>query len=154
MMAQGRREALVENLALASVVGFIVVVVAAVSLLSDSRSSAEEGAALAAAFSASGAELKTRVEDPCLERIFELRSGGALSYGTIIALRSPDSSILIGARFSSKGELRGLARMDRALDSGDEELRDGIDRIPGAEEALERAASAVRQAAGTAEAGS
>jgi hypothetical protein len=152
MMTQGRREALVENLAVASVVGFLVVVVAAVSILSDSRSSAEEGAALAAAFSASGAELALRVEDPCLERIYALRSSGALSYGTIIALRSPDSSILVGVRFSSKGELRGLARMDKGSGSGDEDLRQGIDRIPGAEEALERAASAVRQAAKAVEA--
>jgi hypothetical protein len=155
-MAQGRREALIENLAVASAVGFLVIIVAAASLVSDSRESAAEGSALAEAFSASGTELASRVDDPCFECLYSLKGVDAASFGTVIALRSQGSSTLVGALFSPQGELRGL----RVL--GDAESRRSISKealsglLPDADEALERAARAVRSAAAAAakEAGS
>jgi hypothetical protein len=155
IMAKGRREALIENLAVASAIGLLAVFVAAASFVTDSRVSIREGAALASTFSLSDAVLAGHVDDPCFERVFSARDGESAVYGTIISLRSSGSSILAAALFSPLGELRGLRSLGPSAESRHQmDVRASLGATPGAQEALDRAAQAVRTASRTPEAGS
>lgn len=146
MMAD-RHEALVENLAVAAAAGVLVLVVAALSLVSRSSAAAQEGASLAAVCSASSPQLVLEVDDPAFERIFSLRKDTGLSYGTVISLRASGASAMVGALYSPQGELRELHIVDSFGDRLSGEGRELVSRFPGADLVLARAAGSIRDAA-------
>jgi hypothetical protein len=149
------REKIVENLAVGTAIGFLALIVAALSLVAASRSSAAEREAIAPA-SASAVAL-AGLDDPSFDRIYEIRNAGALTYGAVLSLRSPDDSALIAAIFSPRGELRELRYLGACASRLPAEANEALDGFVGAAEALSRAAEAVRSAArgsvGGAEAG-
>jgi hypothetical protein len=142
-MTSDRRDILVENLAVAAAAGVLVLIVAAVSLLSLSGSRAWEASTLEASFSASSAQLVLDVDDPAFERIYAL--GGISAYGAVLSLNERGSSVLVAALFSPKGELRGTRIIDSFADRLAEDAL--VSRFAGASEAFGRAAEAVKSAA-------
>ena len=145
-MAETFRERLVENLAVGSAIGALAVIVAGLSLFAASRSSAAEREALAPAPLVAVAVAK--VDDPAFDRIYEIRNADAVSYGAVLALRSPDDSALVGAVFSPRGELRELRYLGSCASRLPDDPRDALAGFVGAEAALSRAAEAVRSASG------
>jgi hypothetical protein len=150
------RERIVENLAVGSAIGFLALIVAALSLVAAARSSAAERAAIApepaSAIALSG------VDDPSFDRIYEISNAGAHTYGAVLSLRSPGGSALIAAIFSPRGELRELRYLGACASRLPEDANEALGGFGGAAEALSRAAEAVRSAArgtdGAPEAGS
>jgi hypothetical protein len=143
-VAETMRERIVENLAVASAIGFLALIVAALSLFAASRASAAEREALApspaSAISLSG------VDDPAFDRIYAIRNDGALTFGAVLSLRSPDSSALVGAIFSPQGELRELRYLGACASRLPADLKAALGGFVGADESLNRAAEAVRTA--------
>jgi hypothetical protein len=138
-MAADKRQIIVENLALASAIGFLALVVAAVSLAADSSSVAAERSSFAAG---GAAALALRVDDPSFDRLFSIQADSGLSYGSILAFRSPRGSALVRAVFTPRGELTEI----RLLGSCSSRLpKDLAGEFPGASETLARAAESVRR---------
>ena len=150
-MAQTRRERAIENLALASALGFLALVLAAISLGSDSRAAAKEREAL----SPTGAALEVvgRAQDPSFDRVYLVRADSNASYATVLTLRSPSCAVLVGASFSPKGELRELRYLGGPASRLPANAKDALRYFPGASEALDRAAVYVRSLSGSAEEG-
>jgi hypothetical protein len=136
-VAADRRQTIVENLALASALGFLAIIVAVVSLAADSSSAAAERSSL----DSGGAAPAIRVDDPSFDRLFSIRADSGPGYGAMLALRSPQGTALVGAVFSSSGELAEI----RLLGSCSSRLpKDLAAEFPGAAETLARAAETVR----------
>jgi hypothetical protein len=150
------RKKIAENLAVALALGFLTLIVAALSLLADARESAAEKEAFAPAPAATTA--LSRIDDPSFDRVYQIHDASGISYGTVLALRSPDDSALVGAIFSPQGELRDLRILGSCASRLPADAKEALGDFVGADEALNRAADAVRQAAGgangTSEAGS
>jgi hypothetical protein len=146
-MIADRRKTLVENLAVAAAVGVLVLLVAALSLVAHAGTTAQEGFSLVASCSGSSPQLALEVDDPAFERIFSLRKDSGNLYGTVVSLRGSGASALVGAFYSSQGELRELHILDSFGDrlSGDE--RELASRFPDTERVLSRAAESIRGAA-------
>lgn len=140
-MAANKREKMMENLAVASVLGFLAFVVGAASLFTDSNSEANERAAFAR--DSVSISLATHSDDPSFDRIYRIQ-GATVSFGAVLNFRSPEGSALVGARFSKTGELLGLNLLgscNSRLPAGPQDL---VDMFPGADQSLARAANAVR----------
>jgi hypothetical protein len=144
-MAATMREKIVENLAVGAAIGFLALIVAALSLVAASRSSAAEREAIAPA-PASSLALGS-VDDPSFDRIYEIRSAGGLAYGAVLSLRSPDDSALVAAIFSPRGELRELRYLGACASRLPADANEALGGFVGATEAVNRAAEAVRSAA-------
>lgn len=128
---------MIENLAVASALGFLALVVAAISLAVDSREVADEVRVLVSA----GAEgnLEGRCDDPSFCRMYRIQSEAGYIYATILTLRSTQGAFLVGATFSSKGELQGLRYIGSCASRQASDPRELVDAIPGASDALSRA---------------
>jgi hypothetical protein len=139
------RERIVENLAVGLALGFLTLIVVALSLFADSRSVAAEIQALTPDTTSTIA--LGRIDDPSFDRIYEIRGASGLSYGVVLSFRSPDDSAIVGAIFSPRGELRGLRFLGACASRLPEDVKDALVNFVGADEALNRAADAVRNAA-------
>jgi hypothetical protein len=151
-MAVNVGEKIVENLAVGLALGFLTLIVAALSLVADARSIAAERGALAPA--PASTIIATRVVDPSFDRIYEIHDASGLQYGVVLALRSPDDSALLGAIFSPRGELRDLRYLGACSSRLPSNAKEALGGFAGANEALNRAADAVRRENGASEAGS
>jgi hypothetical protein len=141
-MAIDRRERLIENLAVASALGFLTLIVAALSLAADSRATALEREALFPEGAAS--VVAGRADDPCFDRFYRIAGDAGPAYATMVALRSPSGTALFGARFAPDGELRDLRFLGSCssrIPTGPRGLEAGF---PGADAALGRAAAFAR----------
>jgi hypothetical protein len=137
------RERIVENLAVAAALGLLALLAAAMSLIADSRSAAAERAA----FAPYTAALASRVDDPAFERVFSIASGAGSAFGIVLSLRSPDASALFGAVFTPRGELREIRILGGCSSRLPDDAKGALGLFAGAEDALARAAEAVRSAA-------
>jgi hypothetical protein len=146
MMAD-KREILVENLAVAAAIGVLVLLVAALSFVSNARATTQEGSYLAAAFSCASPQLALEVDDPAFERIFLLCNDSGNLYGSVVSLRGRGASALVGALYSPQGDLRGLHIIDSFGDSLSGDERELVSHFPDAERVLDRAADSIRNAA-------
>jgi hypothetical protein len=133
-----------ENLAVGSALGVLTFLVAALSIFADSRVGAVERDALAPA--ATSAIAANRIDDPAFDRLYSITDASGGSYGAVITLRSPDSSALIGATFSPKGELRGLRILGACSSRLPADPKESLGRFVGSDGTLDRAANAVRSA--------
>jgi hypothetical protein len=133
---------IVENLAVGTALGFLTLIVAALSLVADARSIASERDALSLA--PLSATIAVRVDDPSFDRIYEMHDASGLSYGAVLALRSPDDSALVQAKFSPSGELRDLRYLGACSSRLPSDVHEAVSGFTGADEALNRAADAVR----------
>jgi hypothetical protein len=79
------RERTMENLAVASAIGFIAIVVAAASLFAESAVAEGERAAVAALGGGTVQAEAARIDDPAYSRIFAI-SGGSAPYGAVLSL--------------------------------------------------------------------
>jgi hypothetical protein len=95
-MAVDRRERAMENLAVASAIGFIAIMVAAASLFADSAEAAAERSALAAIGGGSVRVDPARVDDPAFSRVHSL-SGGSAPYGAVLSLPTRQGGALRAA---------------------------------------------------------
>lgn len=95
-MAVDRRERAMENLAVASAIGFIAIAVAAASLFADSADAAAERSALAAIGGGSVRPDPERVDDPAFARLHSL-SGGSAPYGAVLSLPTRQGGALRAA---------------------------------------------------------
>jgi hypothetical protein len=140
-MAPDKRERIIENLAVASALGFLALLVAVVSLFVDSRSLAEERALLEV--QGSSLSIAGRAGDPCFDVVYKTQG----AYVMAIHLRASKGAAILAARFSSQGELQEL----RLLGSCSSRIGTGIKGIlaslPGGEETLIRAAEYARSLA-------
>jgi hypothetical protein len=141
-MAAGKREKMMENLAMASVLGFLAFVVGAASLAAESNSESADRAVLARAGASIG--LASRSDDPSFDRVFRIQDDSTVSFGAVLTFRSPKGSALVGARFSKKGELLGLSFIGSCSSRLPPRPQDIVGEFPGADESLARAANAVR----------
>jgi hypothetical protein len=149
-MAGKMREMIVENLAVASALGFLALIVAALALVDDSRSVAAESGALAAP--SATAIVASRVDDPAFDRIYEIKDASGLAFGTVLALRSQGGSALFGAVFTPQGKLRELRLLGSCASRLPSDAKEALGAFAGSEAALARAAEAVVSAAGGANA--
>ena len=77
-MAASKRERFPENLALASVLGFLAFVVGAIRLAADASSASAERAAFAQPGMV--VELASHSDDPSFNRVFSIRSDSTIAY--------------------------------------------------------------------------
>jgi len=141
-MAVDKRERAMENLAVASVLGFLAFIVGALSFAADSNSIAVERAA----FDQDGrvVVLAGHADDPAFDRVFRIQSDSSLAFGAVLTFRSPQGSALVGALFSPDGDLLELRLLGSCASRLPEKAQDLIGAFPGAGEALARAADRVR----------
>jgi hypothetical protein len=139
-----------ENLAIASVLGFLAFIVGMIAFAVDSSSVAMQRNA----FSETGATVAVaeRADDPAFDCVFSVQKDSGLSYGIVLSLRSPERSALVGASFSINGDVLGLRLLGlRLLGSSASRLAPGaqdlVDQFPGADETLARASETVRELA-------
>jgi hypothetical protein len=90
-----------ENLAVASAIGFIAVVVAAASLFADSSASADESSAIVALGGGSSTGAKS-FDDPAFSRVHAV-SGGSAPYGAVLSLRDRRSALRAALLFKGDG---------------------------------------------------
>jgi hypothetical protein len=133
-----------ENLAIASAIGFLALLLATMTLVVDSRETAEERAYL----SIFGDDLRlvSRVDDPDFDRIFSIQGPSGPSYGAVLSLRSREGGALIGAAFTPQGELRKLSLLGSCMPRLPEAEDELIMAFEGGSEALARIAEYVRGA--------
>ncbi len=146
-MARTRKERLVEGLAVASALGFLALVVAIVSLAAEASAAAVERGALADQFSAAGRELAARAGEPGFDRMYRLKAEGAASYAAVIALRSPEASALVAARFGADGGLQDLRLLGSCSSGLPSDPKGLAARFPDAAETLRRASRLARSLA-------
>ncbi len=152
-MAFDRHLKILENLALSSVLGFIALLIAAISFVVDSRIVAEELSVLAP--SSAVVVVASHADDPSFDRIYRIQTDAAFSYASVVSLRSSSSTVLVGVWFTSTGELRELRFLGSCSSQLPSTIRNLIAEFPGAETAVGRATDLVRRLAnGTSEGGS
>jgi hypothetical protein len=142
-MAVDRRERVIENLAVASALGFLALIIAAASLAFGARAAEDERAALAPA-GASIVELG-RADDPGFGRVYKIQSDNLVTYAALMSLRSPAGVALVRAQFSSKGELQELRFLGSCASRLPPAPRELVAQFPGADEAIARAAAFTRR---------
>jgi hypothetical protein len=84
-MSVDARERTMENLAVASAIGFIAIVVAAASLFSESAVAEEERSAVAALGGGTVRAEAARFDDPAFSRVYSI-SGGSAPHGAVLGL--------------------------------------------------------------------
>lgn len=155
-MATKMREKIVESLAVGLALGFLTLILVALSLLADSNSITAECRALASA--PASAAIASSVDDPSFDRVYAIHDASGLSYGIIFSFRSPDDSALVRAIYSPRGELQDISYLGACAGRLPEDAKDALGSFVGANEAMNRAVEAVRSAArnsaGASEAGS
>jgi hypothetical protein len=144
-MATKLRDMIVESLAIGSALGFLTLILVALSLLSDSRTIDMERNALAPP--PASASVALSVDDPSFDRIFAINDASGPSYGVVFSFRSPDDSALERATFSQRGELQDIQYLGACASRLPSNAKESLDGFVGANEALHRAADAVRSAA-------
>lgn len=146
-MALYKREKMIENLAIAAALGFLALMVAAISLAADSRVVAEERSVLPGGVAVAG-----RADDPSFDRFYRFQSAAGPAYLAVIILRSPSGAALVAATYSPKGELQELRFLGSCATRLPTNARDLISAFPGADEAIGRAGEFSRRlAAGNSE---
>jgi hypothetical protein len=141
-VALDNRERLIENLALASALGFLALILAAASLAADARDLAAQRSALGPA--ASNAVLAARAADPSFDLIFRLSGGDSAAFAAVITLRSPMGAALVAATFSNRGELEELRLLGSCASRLPTEAQELATAFPDADEAFSRASDIVR----------
>jgi hypothetical protein len=144
-MAEKLRDRVLENLATGSALGFLTLIIAVLSLVELSRSVVVEKDSFAEG--SASVVMKSRVDDPDFDRVYEIREASRLTYGVVFAGRSRDASALFGATFSPKGELRDLKLIGSCSSRLPGDAKEALASFVGAEEALDRAAKAAIAAA-------
>ncbi len=144
-MAVSKRERAMENLAIASVLGFLAFIVGMIAFAVDSSSVAMQRNA----FSETGATVAVaeRADDPAFDCVFSVQKDSGLSYGIVLSLRSPERSALVGASFSINGDVLGLRLLGSSASRLAPGTQDLVDQFPGADETLARASETVRELA-------
>ena len=141
-MAIDKREKIIENLAVASALGFLALIVAALSLVLDSRVSAQERVALVP--EGTPTVLVGRADDPCFNRFYAVNDNSSLSFATVLTLRAPSGAALFGARFSPKGALQDLRFLGSCASRVPTDSRGLGTEFPEADSAISRAAAFAR----------
>jgi hypothetical protein len=133
-----------ESLAVASLLGFLALIVGTVSLAADSRSQAMGRAA----FAQDGAtiEVASRADDPAFDSVFRIRMDSTITYGLVLTFRSPRESAIVAAAFSSRGALLELRLLGSTGPRPAPNSQILLNSFPGASEALARASDTVRGA--------
>lgn len=146
-MTVSKREKAMENLAVASVLGFLAFIVGTIAFVADSSSVAMQRDA----FSETGATVAVseRADDPAFNCVFSVQKDSGLSYGIVLSLRSPERSALVGASFSTDGDLLGLRLLGSSASRLAPMAQDLVGQFPGADETLARASETVREIAKT-----
>jgi hypothetical protein len=144
-MAINKRVMIIENLALASALGVLALIVAVISLAVDSRAVAEERAALAP--SGAAAVAVNRADNPNFDRIYKIQADSALSYAAVITLRSSPGAALVGVWFTPKGEILKLRFLGSCASRLPSTIQDLTAEFPGADAAFGRAADIARKLA-------
>jgi len=141
-----RRERIIENLAVASALGFLTLVIAALFLVVDARASAEERFLLSP--SGSGLALAGRAGDPVFDRVYRLQGDDGLSYALVLQFRGSTGAAQVAARLSPKGELQELRLLGSCLSRLPGGGKPLLSAFPGSEAVLARAADFTRSLAG------
>jgi hypothetical protein len=144
-MAINKRVMIIENLALASALGVLALIVAVISLAVDSRAVAEERSALAP--SGAAAVVVSRADNPCFDHFFKIQADSVLSYAAVITLRYSSGAALVGAWFTPKGELQKLRFLGSCASRLPSTVQDLTVEFPGAAAAFGRAADLARKLA-------
>jgi hypothetical protein len=124
-MSVDARERTMENLAVASAIGFIAIVVAAASLFSESAVAEGERSAIAALGGGTVRAEAARFDDPSFSRIYSI-SGGAAPYGAVLSLPGKRGPALRAALLFRED---GAVSVARAL--GPEPAPAWLDQIAG-----------------------
>ena len=90
-----------------------------------------------------------RADDPAFNCVFSVQKDSGLSYGIVLSLRSPERSALVGASFSTDGDLLGLRLLGSSASRLAPMAQDLVGQFPGADETLARASETVREIAKT-----
>jgi hypothetical protein len=136
-MATNKRAKIIENLIIAAALGFLALIVALLSLAVDSSAIAEEGDALAP--SGATVVIASRADNPYFKRIYKIQTDAGLSYAAVITLRSSSGAALVGAWFTSKGELQKLRLLGSCASWLPSNIRELISEFPDADAAFGRA---------------
>jgi hypothetical protein len=144
-VALDRREIIIENLAVASVLGFLTLIIAVLSFVVDAHGAVEERQALAPAGAA--IVLVGNAGDPSFDRVYQIQAGADRSFSTVITLRSSGGAALVAARFASSGDLQELRFLGSCASRLPADPWDLVAEYPGADAILGRAADFARQLA-------
>jgi len=136
-VALDRRERIIENLAVASALGFLTLIVATASLVVDSRSLAEEQALIAPA--ETSLAIAGRAGDAFFDRVYKIKGDAGPVYALMINLRSSSGSAWAAARFSPKGELLELRLLGSCASRLPTDAQGLLASFPDAEGVLRRA---------------
>jgi hypothetical protein len=139
-VAINRRERIIENLAVASALGFLALIVATLSLVADARAVAEERALLAP----EGSTLAGRAGGPFFDRVYRIQGDSGQYYSMAISLRSPSGSALVAAHFTTKGELLELHLLGSCASRLPGSSKALLASFPGADAILSRAGDFAR----------
>ncbi len=141
-MALDKRERIIENLAVASALGLLALVVGVVSFFADSRVAAEERAALAPA--GASIALAGRSDDPTFGRFYLIQADSGPAYAAVITLRSAAGSALIAARFTPRGEVMDLRFLGSCASRLSQDPKNLALDFPDVDEVLARASAQAR----------
>jgi hypothetical protein len=133
-MAINKRAKIIENLALASALGVLALIVAAISLVVDSRAVVEERSTLAPIIAS--AVVVSRADNPYLDRMYKIQADAGLSYAAVITLRYSSGAALVGAWFTPKGELQKLRFLGSCASWIPSTIRELVAEFPGADAAF------------------
>jgi len=105
-MASGSRERILENLAIAAILSFLVLLAATASFLADAAAVDRERGALSGLAGGSAVEsAPSEFADHDFHRIYRINGGGGTSFGAVFTLGSASGTVLAAAIFSPQGEL-------------------------------------------------
>jgi hypothetical protein len=139
-VAFDKRERVIENLAVASALGFLSLIVASIFLFVDSRAVREERRLLAPP--GSSLAIAGRAGDPSFDRVYKVQGDG--SYALAMNLRSASGAAIAALRFTPKGELQELRLLGSCASRLPADAKGLLASFPGAEDALGRAAEFAR----------
>jgi hypothetical protein len=142
-VAFDKRDRMLENIAVASALGFLALLVAGISLTTDFHAQEVEISALSSNPSAVTI-VANHVGDPAFDRVYKITEASGFSYGAVLSLRSTDCSALVAARFSRQGELKSLRLITSPSARLPTETGDLVSRFSDTEATLGRVAEAIR----------
>ncbi len=152
-MAFDRHTKVLENMALSAVLGVFALMTAVIYLLVDSRTVAEELSVLAP--SSAVVVVAGRADDPSFDRIYRIQTNAVFSYASVLSLRSSSNTAIVGAWFTSTGEMREIHFLGSCSSRLPSNIRTLLSEFPGAEAVIGRATDLVRRlASGASEGGS
>lgn len=99
-----------ENLAVASAIGFIAIVVAAAALFAESASIAEERSAIAFLSKGSVRADPMRFDDPAFSRVHSI-SGGSAPFGAILSLPTRQGALRTALLFRKDGSVAAASAL-------------------------------------------